>query len=460
MAAGMTTEELRALARAAGLSTSEENFVCFDWTGSEAWQEYLSNLYPTPPLNKLLKWKKKFYKTHQDPSFDVNSTKVDDVLRGEAKPAAMGPQYSSSSWHPSSPHVAPVGNPPSARALVFLTPLSFICLLAGMLKTVVAAAASARDPGGTLLFTFGLLLRIYCCFGLPPIKLRPLSQLGDSIANRGFPYFQASASQVLQSDAMHGVLFFFLTGMMPSFLPAVASPLLTGCLIVAQIFREGSGIPSFFTSILGEVETSITLVACVRQRFQILQLRADLELYYGLFFVAWSVIRMHISLAEFLLPAYLYWQLQKLRYQLCPFSQASFRRVDAAITSVTNHRSCPRIVGVFYNTIRNFCIRQVQPPDPAPAGQSSSCTIMALHHKEGDLPSLLCVSSIENTILAFIGHHELSSEKNIEETCSSLNLPLRQFAESETQVAVLAAICRCTAVVIGQLLNEVARVRS
>ena len=28
-------------------------------------EEYLMNLYPTPPLNKLLKWKKKFYKTHQ-----------------------------------------------------------------------------------------------------------------------------------------------------------------------------------------------------------------------------------------------------------------------------------------------------------------------------------------------------------------------------------------------------------
>ncbi|KAL8455776.1 hypothetical protein Emag_000350 [Eimeria magna] len=152
MAAGMTTEELRALARAAGLSNSEENF---------------------------------------DPAFDVNSTKVDDVLRGEAKPATTGPQYGSNSWHSSSARFAPVGNPPSARALVFLTPLTFTCLLAGMLKTAIAAAASARDPVGTMLFTLGLLLRIYCCFGLPPIKLRPLSQLGDSIANRGFPYFQA-----------------------------------------------------------------------------------------------------------------------------------------------------------------------------------------------------------------------------------------------------------------------------
>lgn len=60
------------------------------------------------------------------------------------------------------------------------------------------------------------------------------------------------------------------------------------------------------------------LVVSGVQRFQILQLRADLEVYYGLFFVAWSIMRMNISLSEFLLPAYLYWQLQKLRYGLLP----------------------------------------------------------------------------------------------------------------------------------------------
>lgn len=65
MASDKKKEELKAAACAAGLSTSEQNFVCFDWATSDAWQEYLMNLYPTPPLNKLLKWKKKFYKTHQ-----------------------------------------------------------------------------------------------------------------------------------------------------------------------------------------------------------------------------------------------------------------------------------------------------------------------------------------------------------------------------------------------------------
>lgn len=56
------------------------------------------------------------------------------------------------------------------------------------------------------------------------------------------------------------------------------------------------------------------LVLVCFQRFQILQLRADLEVYFGVFFVVWSVIRMDFSLTDVLLPAYLYWQLQKIRY--------------------------------------------------------------------------------------------------------------------------------------------------
>ncbi|KAL8440016.1 hypothetical protein Efla_004932 [Eimeria flavescens] len=339
----MTEEELRAAARAAGLSPSEENFVCFDWAKSEAWQEYLSNLYPTPPLNRLLKWKKKFYKAHQDPSFDPNSVRVDEVLKGESKPAAGGAGYGSAASSDSAAYGhQPAGNPPSARTRIFLSPLTFFCLLAGMLKTAVAAATSTRDPVATLLFTLALFLRIYCCYGLPPVKLLPLSQLGDSLANRGFPYFQ----QVLQSDAMHGVLFFFLTGMMPSSLPAVASPLLTGCLVSAQILLEGSGFPRFFVH---HAPSPYSACVCFSQRYQILQLRADLEVYYGLFFCAWSIIRMNISLSEFLLPAYLYWQLMKLRYQLCPFSQSTFRRVDALMNSFVNHQACPRLIAVVYN---------------------------------------------------------------------------------------------------------------
>lgn len=49
-----------------------KKFLEFDWQNSQEWQLYYSNLYPTPPGNKIEKYKKKFYKNKIDPEFDIN----------------------------------------------------------------------------------------------------------------------------------------------------------------------------------------------------------------------------------------------------------------------------------------------------------------------------------------------------------------------------------------------------
>ncbi|CDJ61606.1 hypothetical protein, conserved [Eimeria maxima] len=214
MASSKKLEELREAARAAGLSASEEKFVCFDWSASQEWQEYLASLYPTPPLNKLLKWKKKFYKTHQDSSFDVNNTTVDEVLSGASTAASAPRSSSSSSYSGYSSYSSggasfgrPVGSPPSAGVLRVLSPLTFGCLLAGMFKTALAAATAQRGPGASLLLTGSLLLRLYCCFGLPPVRLWPLSRIGESLANEGFAYFQVNRNAPTDSHNYSSMAF-------------------------------------------------------------------------------------------------------------------------------------------------------------------------------------------------------------------------------------------------------------
>lgn len=53
---------------------------------------------------------------------------------------------------------------------------------------------NSQDPVASMLLSGALLLRIYCCFGLPPIKVWPLSQIGESFANQGLPYFQVGGA--------------------------------------------------------------------------------------------------------------------------------------------------------------------------------------------------------------------------------------------------------------------------
>lgn len=55
----------------------EEKFKKFqevDWSANEKWQNYFSNLYPTPPGNKVEYFKRKFYKMNIDEDFDINYT--------------------------------------------------------------------------------------------------------------------------------------------------------------------------------------------------------------------------------------------------------------------------------------------------------------------------------------------------------------------------------------------------
>ena len=49
-----------------------KKFKEFDWVGSKEWQLYYTNLFPTPPPSKILRYKKKFYHNKIDPDFDIN----------------------------------------------------------------------------------------------------------------------------------------------------------------------------------------------------------------------------------------------------------------------------------------------------------------------------------------------------------------------------------------------------
>ena len=49
-----------------------KKFLEVDWSTNNDWQLYYSNLTPAPPGNKILYFKKRFYRLKIDPEFDVN----------------------------------------------------------------------------------------------------------------------------------------------------------------------------------------------------------------------------------------------------------------------------------------------------------------------------------------------------------------------------------------------------
>jgi len=43
----------------------------FDWTLNDKWQQYLSNIFPTPSREKLEKMRRKWYRDNVDKDFDL-----------------------------------------------------------------------------------------------------------------------------------------------------------------------------------------------------------------------------------------------------------------------------------------------------------------------------------------------------------------------------------------------------
>ena len=43
----------------------------FDWTLNDKWQNYLNNIFPTPPRDRLEKIRKKWYRDNVDKEFDL-----------------------------------------------------------------------------------------------------------------------------------------------------------------------------------------------------------------------------------------------------------------------------------------------------------------------------------------------------------------------------------------------------
>ena len=47
-----------------------DKFKDYKFSDDQKWQKYLQDLYPVPPLDRMNKLKKKWYKTNVDQNFD------------------------------------------------------------------------------------------------------------------------------------------------------------------------------------------------------------------------------------------------------------------------------------------------------------------------------------------------------------------------------------------------------
>eukprot|EP00922_Rhytidocystis_sp_ex-Travisia-forbesii_P047880 GHVS01071385.1.p1 GENE.GHVS01071385.1~~GHVS01071385.1.p1 ORF type:complete len:333 (-),score=52.16 GHVS01071385.1:240-1238(-) len=324
-------------------------FNDFDWSDAR-WQAYLSGLYPVPPADKILKWKKKWYNKNVDSSFDISW-----------EPSSSSTTSSSPPPQRSSPPGQTVGgfdfgaqrsNPPQLSPLKITASISF--LTAVFLSTLYTLPLLGTAPN--------LYVGAMVCYFMALV-----SDIGSKY---GRPQWSMSWWQpIFVEDSGQMLMYMFFTVLIVrnplSFIPLALTAGIHSAETYVQYKQQ---LPALLQNNqkLNSMATSLH-----SQRMRWMQLRADAEVGLGVTII----LLAFVTGGSGLLASFLYFHFMKIRYSMSGFTNTTFRKIDAKLTSLTSSSYCPGILRYLYTKVRSLASSLAAPPTAA-GGGGRSCTIM------------------------------------------------------------------------------------
>jgi hypothetical protein len=304
-----------------------KKFLEFSWKDSSDWQLYYSNLFPTPPGNKIEHFKKKWYKLKIDPDFDTTWT--------PSEPSS-NTNYNQSQSSYSYPNASTM-----SRGLT------------GNLDKVLSLIEA-------FLWGFFLFTIIYHYHTL---KIVSLALLVRVLRRVGLPKFQMIYAQQLFLDEHFQILLYALLFMIDRLNIFILIPLgITAILNLAEFFRSNHRI---FKSIIPYTDKIIN------KRVELALARANAEVAIGFFLF----LGIFLGLNSFLIPIF-YWQYLRFKYIVNEDTKISFRKLNNFADKIKNHPSTPGPIKFIIDKIQQFASfmgRTESAPGQAAGGQN--CTI-------------------------------------------------------------------------------------
>jgi len=298
-----------------------KQFKEYNWVESKEWQLYYSNLFPTPPPSKILRYKKKFYRNKIDPNFDIDY----EPPKEEENTSTNNTQYSYANQNSSNQY-----NQES-----FSNDQTF--------ETYKAAQTLARPINSKNLLLIETISLIIFLFSLPiRYKTNLLSIIPfliRSIRLVGIPQFNMTYLQAaLMNDACHTLLF--------------AIQIILDRLNYYMLF------PVIISSVLALCDNAKVLNVIMpfgqeyidlvnNKREEIIQSRAHVEVAIG--FV--SILGIFLKLNSILTPV-IYWQMIRIRYTLNPYIKESFKEINELANVIKNSERCPGIVKTIIDKVQ------------------------------------------------------------------------------------------------------------
>ncbi|AFZ79674.1 hypothetical protein BEWA_025230 [Theileria equi strain WA] len=315
------------------LTNVEKEFLAFDWAGSQEWQQYLLNLYPTPPLSKIPKFKRNWYRRNIDSTLSESSTVGDPITASASTPPTQ----------PTTPGFTPryqEKTPRSTSQLLREFPhrLELFSRI-GYLASLVVLALSVFRPKMS-----GLLVQ----------NLRTCSRslfytflvLG-TLRERGFPKLNMQwLSSLVYEDNVHYILYASAFTKLPQSLGRVMPQLITCVIGINKLFKNH---PSIFPRIVARSPLVKSAFAKFDANlYQICQIRGNLEcsmiiyLVLGVFSTPSGIFALFIY-SNFIRFKYEQWLMSK-----DPYIKSTLNYVHAKIGVLLSNPNVPSILSDVY----------------------------------------------------------------------------------------------------------------
>jgi hypothetical protein len=272
-----------------------KKFQEFNWKDSEEWQSYYRNLFPTPPGNKIDRYKRKFYKLKIDSDFDINYNPPESGSSTNSYTSNQNQQFPN--FQPSQP------------------------------------ANSINSP---LLTQIETLLFIFFALSLPlnfhTLKFASIGLLIRAIRLCGIPQFNANYAQILfTNDTVHMLLYTVIL-FIDRFNYFTTLPT---CIGIVVYTAENLKTLNMVTNAL--FTKYINLITSKQN--ELLQCRAHVEIANGFLLV----IGFFLKTNSLILPI-LYWQTMKVKYVMNPYIQNSFRLLNQKVNAFKNQPNTPALM--------------------------------------------------------------------------------------------------------------------
>ena len=294
-----------------------KQFLEYNWVDSKEWQLYYSNLFPTPPPSKILRYKKKFYRNKIDSNFDIDyepPKQEETSQQNNAQSQNYNQNYSN-----------------QTNQEAFSNEQTF--------ETYKAAQTLARPINSQPLFLIETISLILFIVSLPirykTNLLAIIAFLIRTIRLVGIPQFNMTYLQAtLMNDACHTLLF-----AVQIILERLNYYLLFPVIISAVIALCEN---------LKKMNIKLPYVDLINnKKEEIIQSRSHVEVAIG--FV--SIIGIFLKLNSILTPI-IYWQMIRVRYTLNPYIKESFKEINNYANQIKNSDKCPGIVKTIIDKVQ------------------------------------------------------------------------------------------------------------